>query len=285
MTWEETIKFIRTKPEYRELVEKAYFEEDLTLNVQRFQSDAEFKETLQYIKKFRPLAKSILDIGAGNGISSISFALEGYKVTAVEPDPSNTVGAGAIRILKESYGLHDLEVCQSFAENINFPDETFDVVYVRQAVHHANNLTKFLVEIGRVIKKNGLLLTIRDHAVFDEKDKAWFLENHPLHKFYGGENAYTPNEYKTAMTAAGFTILKELKFYDSVINYFPLTKDDLQQMRAKEILKQKIYLRSRIGLMAILPFIFSLYKRNKPVVFNEKDVPGRMYSYIAEKKS
>lgn len=284
MNWEETIKFIRTKPEYAFLVEKAYFDEDLKLNVQRFQSNAEFKETLQCIKKYKPQAKTILDIGAGNGISSISFALERYKVTAVEPDSSNTVGAGAIRALKESYGLNDLEVYQSFAEDINFPDETFDIVYVRQAMHHAYNLTKFVAEIGRVIKKGGLLLTIRDHIVFDEQDKAWFLENHPLHKFYGGENAFTPFEYRNAIEAAGLKIIKELKFYDSVINYFPMSESYLQELKEKEVSKLKSHLRSRIGLLAKLPFVFSLYKHQRRPALNEKEIPGRMYSYIAEKK-
>jgi len=36
MNWHETIEYIRTCPEYKELVEKAYLEEDLPLNIERF---------------------------------------------------------------------------------------------------------------------------------------------------------------------------------------------------------------------------------------------------------
>ena len=100
MNWHETIIYIRTKPEYKFLVEKAYFEEDLPLNVERFRNEEEFKETLILLKKYAPNAKNILDIGAGNGISSVAFALAGYNVTVVEPDASDTVGAEAIRKLK-----------------------------------------------------------------------------------------------------------------------------------------------------------------------------------------
>ncbi len=112
-------------------------------------------------------------------------------VTAVEPDPSLTVGAGAVRKLKEHYELKNLEDYENFAEDINFKSNYFDIVYIRQAMHHANNLNKFIKECVRVLKPNGLLLTIRDHVIYDEKDKNWFLEYHPLHKIYEGENAFT----------------------------------------------------------------------------------------------
>src|SRR5687768_17479935 len=130
MNWEETIKYIRKKPEFCDLIEKAYFDENLQLNVERFKSSAEYKETLALLKKYNPNANTLLDIGSGNGISAIAFALDGYKVTVSEPDPSNTVGAGAVRKLKDLYGLQNLEIYEEFAENINFENELFDIVYV-----------------------------------------------------------------------------------------------------------------------------------------------------------
>ncbi|PHQ58442.1 MAG: SAM-dependent methyltransferase, partial [Sulfurimonas sp.] len=101
--------------------------------------------------------------------------------------------------------MSNLEIFESFAEDIKFDSNSFDVVYVRQAMHHANDLNKFIGECGRVVKNGGLLLTIRDHVIFDAKDKEWFLESHPLHKFYGGENAYKPEEYESAMENASMT--------------------------------------------------------------------------------
>ncbi len=80
MTWEETIQYIRTLPEYKELVEKAYFDEDLMLNVKRFSQSDEFKETITIINTYQPKANKILDIGCGNGISAINFALKGFEV-------------------------------------------------------------------------------------------------------------------------------------------------------------------------------------------------------------
>lgn len=285
MTWEETIKYIRTIPEFSELVEKAYFHENLLLNIENFKKSEEFLETLSIVNNYSPKAKTILDVGCGNGISAINFALKGFEVTAVEPDSSKTVGAGAIKIVKEKLNLKNLEVFEKFAEDINFPSNTFDVVYIRQAMHHANDLQKFIKECVRVLKPNGLLLTIRDHVIFNEDDKQWFLKEHPLHKYYGGENAFTAAEYRESIENAGATIKKELKFYDSVINFFPLTKTSILDLEKQQISKQKKKLYKKLDVFSKILFALQFYKKvSKFEPLNEALVPGRMYSYIAIKK-
>lgn len=290
MTWEETIQYIRTEPEYKYLVEKAYFEEDLSLNVERFIKSEEFLETLAILKKNLPGARSILDIGAGNGISAIAFALSGYQVSVVEPEKSETIGAGAIRKLKEHYQLPNVEIFEAFAEEIQFPNECFDIVYARQCMHHAYNLEKFVAEASRVLKKGGLFFTVRDHVVFDQKDKEWFLEMHPLQKFYGGENAFSAEEYRNAMKKAGLDILQEIKHFDSVINYFPSTKDEIENYQKNQINLRESNLIRKIGFLGKISFVKKLYhlyldkKVGRILPLNEKSVPGRMYSYLCTKR-
>jgi ubiquinone/menaquinone biosynthesis C-methylase UbiE len=277
MNWEETIKYIRTKPEYDVLVRDAYFDENLVLNVDRFIQSVEFKETLKLLKKYKGNGISILDIGCGNGISSIAFALKGYDVIAVEPDPSDTIGAGAIKKLIKHYNLNNVKVYESFAEDIKFDNQIFDVVYVRQAMHHANDLTKFINECARVLKVSGILMTVRDHIIFDDTDKENFLKTHPLQKYYGGENAYKSGEYVSAMLKAGLKMKKILRTFDSEINYFPLNSISVKKTKIKK------YLYKIISIVA--PFLISAEKRQNVLgLLNEKDFPGRMYSYIAVKK-
>lgn len=288
MNWEETIKFIRAKPEYKDLVEKAYFDEDLSLNVERFRSSEEYKETKTLLRNYLPSAQTILDIGSGNGISAIAFALDSYNVTVSEPDPSDTIGAGAIRKLKDYYGITNLAIHEEFAERINFTSESFDVVYVRQVMHHAYDLKEFIKNLSRLIKPGGLLLTVRDHVIYNDHDKTWFLESHPLQKFYGGENAFTEVEYKEAMEQSGLNIIKRLKHFDSVINYFPLSVKEYNESFIKKEAQIKEHLIKKIGLIGKLPFVLSMYKKkigfNRNTIFDEKNIPGRMYSFIAQKK-
>ena len=287
MNWEETIKYIRGVPEFKELVEKAYLEEDLQLNVRRFRQSEEFKETLQIFEK-SGFGKSvnILDIGAGNGVASVCFAMEGFNVTAVEPDSSNTVGNGAIKILKDKYKLENINVISSSGESIPLENEAYDIVYVRQAMHHANHLNDFLKEISRLLKKAGMLVAVREHVIFNEKDKQYFLKEHPLQKFYGGENAYTLIEYKQAIVNAGLTLIKTLKYFDSVINYFPLTMDEVLDMKAKRasIVNCGMKKHHLASFQFTNPLIAYLYRIKLGKVYNERIVPGRMYSFIAIKK-
>ena len=285
MTWEETIITIRKDEDFKKLVEQAYFEEDLELNVSRFGNSDEFKETLKLIKDFAPNANSILDIGCGNGISSINFASNGYFVTAVEPDSSETVGSGAIKKLKKQFNLDNIDVFEAFAEDINFENNFFDIVYIRQAMHHANDLDKFIKECVRVLKPNGLLLTIRDHVIYDEKDKKWFLESHPLQKYYRGENAFTSNEYKNAIKKAGAQVVKELKYFDSIINYFPFLVEEIKEMKKQNVSLHKKKLTNKLGVIGTNWLVWELYRlisNYNPL--NEAAIPGRMYSYIAIKK-
>ncbi|MBC6611646.1 class I SAM-dependent methyltransferase [Hymenobacter sp. BT507] len=286
MNWHETIAYIRENAQYAELVKLAYFDEDLRLNVERFGASEEYSKTIDIIRQYAPSANTILDVGAGNGISSINFALSGYTVTVVEPDSSDSVGANAIRRLQQNYQLDNLTVYESFAEEVGFAEATFDIVYVRQAMHHAYDLDKFLIECARVLKPGGLLITIRDHVIFDEQDKAWFLESHPLHKFYGGENAFTLEEYTGAMSKAKLLIKEVLKFYDSPINYYPFSTSDLEDKKKKNKAYLLNELKNKIGFAANIPILLSLYRIKNGFStswLNEKQVPGRMYSFICQK--
>ncbi len=289
MTWEETIQYIRQQPEYHTLVQQAYLDQDLVKNVETFRSSPEWIETLRLLKKYITRMKNVLDIGSGNGITAVAFALEGYTVHCLEPDPSDTVGSGAIRWLKDHYQLDQLTIHEGFAEELALPDQTFDLVYARQCMHHARDLGQFVQAAARVLRPEGIFFTARDHVIFDEKDKKLFLSSHPLQKFYGGENAFTSKAYEKAMQSANLVVKKKFPYYSSLINYAPLSKEDIDQIPQRQTLQRTVSLKKKIGKIASLPLIQSIYETywqfrvGDP--YSEKLVPGRMYTYIAQKKT
>lgn len=287
MTWEETIRYIRSKVEYNSLVNQSYLHEDLELNVKRFSESDEFTETLKLIESKKQGCLRILDVGCGNGIASVTFALKGHNVVAFDPDSSNTVGTGAVQQLKEKLGLNALSVLTTTAEKLKLEPDSFDVVYCRQAMHHAHSLNKFISNCVRFLKKDGLFLTIRDHVIFDHKDKQKFLNEHPLHKFYGGENAYQRDEYRKAFQVAGLEITQEIRFFDSIINYFPLSLNAIEDRISNE--KELIHknLKRRLGKLGHSQLTYALYKYfvfNPERLRQEQFYSGRMYSYICRKK-
>jgi 2-polyprenyl-3-methyl-5-hydroxy-6-metoxy-1,4-benzoquinol methylase len=286
MTWEETIDHIRSNDAYASLVDQAYLHQDLSLNVQRFSDSDEFKETLIIIEAYLKKEKvKMLDVGCGNGISSVAFALHGFEVTAIDPDPSESVGTGAVKKLKEQYGLKNLTIFTCTAEEF-ITSESFDIIYCRQAMHHANNLLLFVQNTTKFLKQGGLLFTVRDHVIYNAIDKKRFLREHPLHKFYHGENAFTSNQYKSSIVTAGL-VLKEMKYYDSVINFYPLTLGEVTENTERErqlILKN---LSKYFGWIGRQPFMYWLYTKfwfDPEALRNESSVAGRMYSYLSIKK-
>jgi len=288
MKWEETIEAIRRDPDYADLVHKSYLGADLAENVDRFAASEEFRETLSLLAVHAPGAERLLDIGSGNGISAVAFARHGFRVTAVEPDPSDTVGAGAIRQLAEAMALDELEVLEAFAEVLPLESNAFDIVYARQAMHHAQDLTRFIRECGRLLRPGGILLTVRDHVVFDPEDKARFLEEHPLQKFYGGENAYSPEEYRQAMEEAGLSIVRELRYFDSVINFYPeLTMSDMADLEAYLRKESGKILVRKLGPFGKTGLAHRIFRRrigtDRPTFLDERRRAGRVYSYIAKK--
>jgi ubiquinone/menaquinone biosynthesis C-methylase UbiE len=273
MTWEETVIHFRSQPKNKQISRDAYLEEDLIQNIERFNNSEEWAETLKEISSLIPNKKPIkvLDIGAGNGISSLGFALSGYEVTALEPDTSNTVGSGAIKFLASHYKLNNITIIEAFGENLPFEDESFDIVYGRQVMHHAHHLNNFVKEAARVLKKGGILMTVRDHVIKDDKDKERFFERHPLHKYYGGENAFLFNEYSGAMLQANLVIKKVLSPSQSSINYSPWSKERIAE-----------FINSKFGKVFCNSLSVNLlWKVNQ---YRLETLPGKLYSFIAIKE-
>jgi len=267
VSWEDAVVWLKAQPDRLDLVRSCYYDDPLLEAAQRYHESSEW---LAIRKLLREVSRGrVLDVGAGRGISSYALARDGWQVTALEPDASNLVGAGAIRQLAVDARL-EITVVEEECERLPFEDEAFQLVFIRQALHHANDLCRFCREAARVLKPGGFFLAVREHVISRQSDLDAFLDSHPLHGLYGGENAYLLRDYLTAFTAAGLTMAEVLAPYDSDINLFPESREQLKQ-RAERKLRVR------------LPdFVFE--KVMLPLLNFRDHTPGRLYSFMGVKQ-
>lgn len=225
-TWEEAVLWLKAQPEEDELVRACFFDDPLVDAAERYYASSEWAAVRALTGPARGRA---LDVGAGRGISSYALARDGWHVTALEPDPSAIVGAGAIEELATIVNL-PMEVVRDWGERLPFPDATFDLVYGRQVLHHARDLPTLCAEMARVLRPGGTFLATREHVIFREGDLAIFLAEHPLHRLYGGENAFRLDEYKRAIENAGIRLGRVLNPWASAINLHPRTPMEIARL-------------------------------------------------------
>jgi ubiquinone/menaquinone biosynthesis C-methylase UbiE len=94
---------------------------------------------------------SVLDVGCGQGIDLCEYALTGATVTGVDLTPRH------VELAREHLDELGLEgsVVLGDAENLPFPDETFDRVSSNGVLHHTPNMPRALSEIHRVLRPGG----------------------------------------------------------------------------------------------------------------------------------
>jgi SAM-dependent methyltransferase len=272
LTWEDAVRSFIEDPAQREIVEACYFDLPLANAARRYAESAEWVAMRKIIGKPGGVA---VDIGAGNGIVSYALAKDGWTVVAIEPDPSALVGAGAIRALAAKTGVA-IDVREGFGEGLPLGDGEANLVIARQVLHHARDLPAFAREIARVLAPGGLLVSTRDHVISGPEQMQAFLDGHPLHRHYGGENAFRRAEYRSALESTGLVIEREIGPLENVINYAPHTPKTLRVEMAR-----------RVGPLVVLAeaalqptFIFKPALRFISAIDRR---PGRHVSFVCRK--
>jgi 2-polyprenyl-3-methyl-5-hydroxy-6-metoxy-1,4-benzoquinol methylase len=276
LTWSQAVQTLREDPEQEALVKACYYDDPLNEAAERFWHSLEWKLIAEYLPNAPGEA---LDLGAGRGISSYALARDGWSVTALEPDPSPLVGAEAIRSLVKETGL-PIHVVSDYSETLPFSDGSFDLVHCRQVLHHAQDLLQTCREIGRVLKPGGMMIATREHVISKPEDLQTFLDQHPLHHLYGGENAFMLRDYTHAIRSGGLRIVKTLAPLDSAINYFPTTEEQINTVciaYASKVTGR--HLATFLAESSLAGPYFKMISRKSFNLLTQS--PGRLYSFVA----
>jgi len=101
----------------------------------------------------------VLEIGCGLGTDGVQFAKAGADYTGVD------LTDAAIELARKRFELSGLrgELRVSDAENLDFADESFDLVYSHGVLHHTPDIARAVSEIHRVLKPGGRAIVMLYH--------------------------------------------------------------------------------------------------------------------------
>ncbi|MGE7977219.1 class I SAM-dependent methyltransferase [Psychrobacillus sp. NPDC093200] len=164
--------------------------------------------------------KSILDLGCGDGLFGKELLRDGAaKYTGVEG--SSKMADAATINLKDTNG----EVILNTMESYSYPENSFDLVTSRFAIHYVSNINELFRSIHKSLKNNGKLVFSVQHPLTTssflskqtgERRENWIVDNY----FIDGEREEpwidhvvvkfhrTIEQYFTALREEGFTILE-----------------------------------------------------------------------------
>ena len=117
-------------------------------------------EILRLAKFEEARGKSVLEIGVGLGSDHQRFVEAGAQATGID------LTERAVRHTNRRLGIFGLPARLSVAdaENLCFPDATFDVVYSWGVIHHSPDTPRAVQEIHRVLRPNGVARVMIYHT-------------------------------------------------------------------------------------------------------------------------
>lgn len=141
----------------------------------------ELFDTLVRITKLHSDAH-LLEIGPGTGQATEPLARRGYRITAVELGADLAeVGQRVLRKYK------NVQIITGAFEDIDFPPESFDLVYAATAFHWIKPEIKF-TKPHKLLKSAGHLAIIDTNHVSDEAGDKFFFASQPIYKKYTGDS-------------------------------------------------------------------------------------------------
>lgn len=116
--------------------------------------------------------KDVLEVACGTGQGLGYLATHARRVVAGDLDDN------ILRLARDHY-QHRVEIQKIDAQSLPFPDKSFDVVIMYEAIYYLPNPEKFVREANRVLKGDGVLLVCTAN-----KDWSGFNPSPMSHRYF-----------------------------------------------------------------------------------------------------
>ncbi|MBN2018676.1 MAG: class I SAM-dependent methyltransferase [Sedimentisphaerales bacterium] len=169
------------------------------------------KERDSILEKAKPLYGKILEAGTGKGYFSLALAKQGYSFVSFDISQEELHFA---ELNLAYYGV-DKNVCFKVenAEHTSFADESFDVIFSVNTLHHLRNPFQVIDELIRILSQKGkLILGDFTEEGFRIMDKIHTLEGrtHEVRKT-------TLLDIESYLVKKGFLVKKKESVYQRVL--------------------------------------------------------------------
>jgi len=210
-------------------------------------------EASRFIKRCRNLPDdaNILDVGCGDGFHLDLFRKYGKKSWKVEGIDIDKRAVDAARSL--GFNVHLGSV-----EEIELPDNSYDLVFMIQTIEHVEKPNNVLRAIFRLLKKNGRLVIITDNTGSVDftlfKKSYWGGYHFPRHL-----NLFNKRSLSMLGENAGFQV-ESIKTIVSPVNWVYSIHNLLVSWGAPQWLINRFTLKSTVSLTLFTVLDFFLQK-------------------------
>lgn len=177
-----------------------------------------------YLRRADIADKHVLVVGCGSGIDAMPLAKMGAHVCAFDLSPDMIAIA---REISQTEALA-IDLVEAPAEDMPYGDDRFDIVFVRDILHHVE-IPETMREIARVSKPGSLLVVneIYSHSITERIRRSALVERfvYPrMQRFiYGGKKPYITqderklNELDVRLVRSWCKKLEYCKYFNCIV--------------------------------------------------------------------
>jgi ubiquinone/menaquinone biosynthesis C-methylase UbiE len=173
----------------------------------------------------------LLDIATGGGHVANALAPYFKQVVALDLTPEMLEKAKGFI---DSNGIKNAAFVQGDAENLPFPNDSVGTVTCRIAAHHFSDVRKFVKEVQRILKEQGLFILI-DNVAPEVREYDLFYNKVEKKRDPSHVRAYKKSEWISLLEHEGILVEEMIRFrkkfsFDTWCEMMDVTESEKQKL-------------------------------------------------------